>query len=263
MAAFAVMLSACLVIRDRFTPLYLAGALAALYCVVLSGSRGTLIAIVPILIFLLWWSWRRDDWRRVRSWRRLLLFPVILLFLGAVLVSYGQFVDRGWLAASQTNDYFERGDASTSIGLRLEMWRSTWIVAREHPLLGIGERQLQKYLKYKIAAGELNPDVAIMRNSHSDYLTALQSRGVPGLILQLLIYALPMAIFIRGLAVTRGEHRFASLGGVLTTIGYATYSLTQTPLYYGLTLIFYIVSIGLLIGIIKHAQSPVSADHSR
>ena len=263
MSGFAILLAACLVIRDRLTPLYLAGSLAALYCVVLTGSRGTLIAIVPILIFILWWGWRSGAWKENSSRRKILLFPVILLFLGTVLISTGIFIDRVQLAGKQTSDYFDRDDASTPIGLRLEMWRSTWIAAREHPLLGIGERHLHKFLNEKIAAGELNPDVAIMRNSHSDYLGALQSRGVPGLFLQILIYALPMLIFLRGLAVTREEQRFASLGGVLMTLGYATYSLTQTPLYYGLTLIFYIVSTALFIGMIKHSLSSKSADYPR
>ena len=39
----------------------------------------------------------------------------------------GHFVDRVDLAVKQTSDYFKRGDASTSIGLRLELWRGAWL----------------------------------------------------------------------------------------------------------------------------------------
>ena len=177
MSAFAVLLAACLIIRDRLVPLYLAGLLAALYCVILSGTRGTLIAIIPIMIFLLWWGWRRGVWSKRSSSRRMLLVPLILLFLGTVLISHEPFIDRLQLTVKQSSEYLERGDASTPIGLRLEMWRGTWLAAREHPLLGIGGRQHQTFLKQKIASGELNPAVVIMRHAHSDYLGALQDRG--------------------------------------------------------------------------------------
>ena len=71
-----------------------------------------------------------------------------------------------------------------------------------------------------------------------------------------------MLIFVRGLAEVKDEQLFAALGGALMTIGYATYSLTEVPLYNGLPLVFYLVSTGLLIGIIKHAQNPNSANYS-
>lgn len=263
MSAFAVLLAACLVIQDRLVPLYLAGLLAALYCVILSGARGTLIAFAPIIIFLLWWGWRRGAGSEILSGRRILLFPVILLFLGTVLISNDHFIDRVRLAVSQTTDYFEKGDASTSVGLRLEFWKSSWMVGLEHPFLGIGERQRQAFVEEKISRGELKPEMATMRNAHNDYLHALQSRGIPGLILLLLIYALPMLIFLRGLATTKDEQLFAALGGALMTVGYATFSLTEVPMYDGLNLIFYIVTTSLFIGIIKHSKSTSSADHPR
>ena len=102
-----------------------------------------------------------------------------------------------------------------------------------------------------------------MRNTHNDYLYAFQSRGFPGLLLILLIYLMPMLIFVRGLTAVKCEQLFASLGGVLLTIGYATYSLTSMPMYDGLPLVFYIVITSLCIGIVKNSQNAVSADHSR
>ena len=77
------------------------------------------------------------------------------------------------------------------------------------------------------------------------------------------MHSLPMLIFIRGLTEVKNEQQFASLGGVLLIIGYATYSLTSMPMYDGLPLVFYIVITSLCIGIVKHSQNAVSADHSR
>jgi len=263
MSAFAVLLAACLTIQDRLVPLYLAGLIAALYCVILSGTRGTLLAIVPIVAFVLWWGWRQRTGREMLSWRRMLLIPGILLFLGTALISNEHFVNRLQVVVKQTNGYLENRDIESAIGLRLEIWRGALMAGLENPVLGIGNRERGAYIKQKIVDGELKPYVAIMNNTHNDYLYAFQSRGFPGLLLILLVYSLPMLIFIRGLTAVKKEQLFASLGGVLLIIGYATYSLTSMPIHDGLPLVFYLVITSLCIGIVKHSQNAVSADHSR
>ncbi|MEE8151223.1 MAG: O-antigen ligase family protein, partial [Nitrosomonadaceae bacterium] len=263
MSAFAMLLAACISDRDRFTPLYLAGLLAALYCVIISGSRGSLLAIVPIVLFLVWWGCRQGTLKQMLSSRRILLLPGILLFMGIVIISNGLFIDRVELAVKQTSDYFMKGNAGTSVGVRLELWKGTLLAAREYPLLGIGERDREIFLREKIAEGELKSYVANKRHAHNDFFGALQNRGVPGLIMQLLIYALPMLIFLRALNKAKREQLVAALGGALVTISYATYSLTQVPMYNGQPLVFYIVTTSLCIGILKHSQNAISADNSR
>ena len=101
-----------------------------------------------------------------------------------------------------------------------------------------------------------------MSHAHNDYFGALQNTGVPGLILQLLIYAVPLLIFLRGLDEAKGKQRVAALGGAMMTISYATHSLTEVPMHNGLPLIFSIVTISLCIGILKHSQGAISSDHS-
>jgi len=263
MSAFSVLLAACLVIRDRLALLYMAGLLAALYCVILSASRGTLLAIVPIMIFLLWWGWRRGVWKDKSSWRKILLFPIIILFLGTVLVGTGNFLDRIQTAVNQSSDYLDGSDKISGVSIRMELWRGALMAGREHPLLGIGYRERENYLKQKILIGELKPYVANMHHTHNDYMDALQSRGVPGLILQILIYAILILIYMRGLAGVTDEKLFAALAGILVTISYATYSLTGEPMFAGITLIFFIVINSLCIGIIKFTKNTKSADNSR
>ena len=105
--------------------------------------------------------------------------------------------------------------------------------------------------------------VAKYRHAHNDYFNALQNRGVPGLIIQLLIYAVPLVIFLRSLTKSGGVRLTAALGGTLMTLSYATFSLTDVPMRNGLMLVFYIVTISLLIGVVKHSQKDFSADTSR
>lgn len=272
MSGFAILLAACLVSRDRVSLLvsqnhvpllYLISLIASLYSVVLSGSRGTLVAVGPIIIFLLYWWWRAGTLKYFLTSRRAFLLPVILLFLGAGLVSNGHFIDRTRLAVSQISDYFEKGDASTPVGLRLELWRASLLAAREHPLLGIGYRDRNVFIEEKIVIGDLKPEVSNQRHAHNDYFATLQSRGVPGLMLQLLIYAVPLIIFIRRLQVARGEQLFVALGGTMMIIGYMTFSLTEVPMHNGLPLVFFIITTSLLIGMLKYPEDTSSVDHSR
>jgi O-antigen ligase len=262
MSAFAILLAAFLVFQDRMCKLYLVALLASLYCVVLSGSRGPMLAILPIIVFLVWWMWRSDSGKAIWSSHRTILFPSILLFLGLIVIGTGEFVDRTRLAISETSDYFEKGDVNTAVGLRLELWWGTLLAAREHPVLGIGHRDRNVFIKEKIKNGELQPDVKEMRHAHSDYLGALQTRGIPGLVLQVLIYLVPLLIFLRALGVARGEQLFAALAGTLTSIVYMTYSLTEVPMHNGLPLIFYIVTTSLFVGLVNPSQNITSSDHS-
>jgi O-antigen ligase len=230
---------------------------------VLSGSRCMLLALGPIIIVLLLWKWQKGRMKFYAKNRPMPLLGLLLLVLGAFLVSNTGLSDRARLAVSEASDYFIKGDASTSVGLRFEVWNGALLAAREHPILGIGYRQRQSFIESKINRGDLKPEVLIMRHAHSDYFEALQSRGIPGLILQLLLYAVPLMIFLRGLKETQDEKLFAALGGTLMITGYMIYSLTEVPMYNGLPLIFFIIATSLFIGILKHFPSATDADYSR
>ena len=167
------------------------------------------------------------------------------------------------MAVSEASDFFIKGDASTSVGLRFEIWNGALLAVREHPILGIGYRQRQTFIESKINSGDLKPEVLSMRHAHSDYFEALQSRGIPGLILLLLLYAVPLMIFLRGLKETQDEKLFAALGGTLMITGYMIYSLTEVPMYNGLPLIFFIIATSLFIGILKHSPVATDANYSR
>jgi len=161
---------------------------------------------------------------------------------------------------TQTDDYFQRSVVRTSVGLRLELWRGAWLAGNEHPILGVGEFRRQPFIAQKIIDGELTSDIANWLHVHNDYLNALQLRGYPGLLLVLVFYALMMIIFLRGLSQSKGEQLVASLGGALMTVGYATYSLTSVPMRSGITVIFYVITISICIGIIKHSPRINSAE---
>jgi hypothetical protein len=45
-----------------------------------------------------------------------------------------------------------------------------------------------------------------------------------------------------------------ALGGLLSVVGYATFSLTEVPLRNGLTLVFFVVLMAVLVGMLKRRE---------
>ena len=70
--------------------------------------------------------------------------------------------------------------------------------------------------------------------------------------------ALDVALFKIFLSVLRrsaiGEQFSLALGGLLSVVGYATFSLTEVPLRNGLTLVFFVVLMAVLVGMLKRRE---------
>lgn len=131
-------------------------AIPALACLIWSGSKaGWLIALVVGLIAL-----GQSNLRRRTK----------LAILGAVLVC--GLVGFGVRYAK----FFERG--STSVVARFDYWRATLIIARGHPVFGLGPGTFGTgYSKVK------KPESEMARLAHNDYLEQLSDSGMVGFIL--------------------------------------------------------------------------------
>lgn len=81
---------------------------------------------------------------------------------------------------------------ASSIGARFELWKTGWYIFLENPLQGIGG--------FKTAAQanseryQVNETVYRFKYVHNQYIAALATQGVPGLILFLSVICLPVYI---------------------------------------------------------------------
>lgn len=113
----------------------------------LSGSRGALIGIVPLLIFWVWSAGTRGRWRRlfVVGFFTLLLLP----FTGS---------DRlGELAAAFDRNY----DTSAS---RVAIWQAAAFTMRDHPWFGIGVGNFPYYYALRGDEGAIENTLAHAHN---------------------------------------------------------------------------------------------------
>ncbi len=167
-------------LKKEKLPVLLGPGLLLWAVLVFSLSRGGLLAFVAQVVFVGMFygiaqgrsqiaKATRQDW----LWRgAVLVVLVIALLLGAL-----------WLGGDDLASRFQ--DTATELGSgssvtprdntsRADMWRATWHMFRDHPLLGTGVGGYQTAIPaYHDASGRLTP-----RQAHNDYLEILASGGI-------------------------------------------------------------------------------------
>ena len=134
----------------------------------------------------------------------------------------------------------------TSWGIRLNLWRNTLILVKEHPLLGVGLGDFHAEMRRMAADGESwSKGVAQFGHAHSIYFDPLANGGLIGLFATFTgILLMPFLLF-RQLLKEAGtpEARFYALGGLLTVLAFATFGLSEALWHRNPFVNTYIVSI--------------------
>jgi O-antigen ligase len=148
--------------RER---LFIVGVLAVVQigALLLSASRGGIISFGCQLVVLAIWM----ILRRAKGKQLLAGAAVLLVALGLV----------SWLGVRQILQRFSAMQSlEVSDSKRVSMWRGSWHVFLDHPLLGTGLGTLQTvYPPY-----ETLYDAKVVNHSHNDYLEALAETGLLG-----------------------------------------------------------------------------------
>ena len=263
MSMFAVLLGATIAVRGRQKYLYVSGMLAALYCVLMSSSRGSLLAVVPMGGVLLLWLWWRSQLRvLMRPWW-VLAATLIVVAITALAWNNSIVVRRVVLAHAEFHDYFENRVTQNNVGARLEMWRGALLAATERPLIGVGVESRNDFIRGRVEAGELMPIVLKLRHAHSEYFEGLQINGLLGLLVTMGLFFVPLWLFLRHLKVARGAPQGIALGGAMVVVGYATYALTEVPLHNSLTVVFYTMYLAVALGALEYARRETDANTPR
>ena len=127
------------------------------------------------------------------------------------------------------------------IAQRLEMWRAALILFGAAPVLGVGTGAYQAETRKLVAAGKATPQTADFDHPHNEYFDALANRGLMGLLALLALLGVPAWIYARRLE-SRDPHRMgAALGGLLVTMGFAIFGLTETMFIHSVSIGWYVI----------------------
>ncbi len=170
--------------------LALGAALGMLGCL-MSQSRGgwlALVLVVPVLAVLL---------SRYLPRRAMMALAVFSVAGAALLVATQsrQVTDRIDEAEHEVA-LFHKGDtATTSVSQRLYHWQLAWRMGIEKPLTGWGRQGYMDEKKRRVEAGLVNPSVLEFAHAHNEVMDFFVKHGVPGVLVLLFFYGVPLMIF--------------------------------------------------------------------
>jgi O-antigen ligase len=171
--------------------------------------------------------------RRSRQWR---LGVVLLLGLGfsaglSMFALHGEMSERFEAIGQEVTTFNPQTDANGAVRERLEMWRTAGRALAEHPFVGVGLDRFEAFAHGEIAAGRSNAAIAPYNQPHNEYLKAAATGGVPGLLVLLLIFALPLRYFFRHLGDADETIALPAVAGAAVVLLYMLCALTDSVFY--------------------------------
>ena len=235
--------------------LVIAVALGMAGCV-LSQSRGGWLALVLVLPVCTWLLVRTTGQRRI-------YWGLGALALAAVALSQVPAVERRLDEARQEMQiYQERGDGSSSVGQRLVHWRLAWEMGLDRPLTGWGRAGYTQEKARRVAAGQVHPSVLEYGHAHNEVLDLFAKRGLLGVLLLMVFYGIPLAIFWPtaarihdGSGKVDNESLSLCLVGLLLPLSYIGFGLTQVFLAHNSGNMFYLFMCPLVLAALHERRA--------
>ena len=216
---------------------------AGLYASYLSQARGGWIAI-PAFIAIA--GALHSD---VRTRHKL----VILALLTALVLVFGTqsaiMRDRVSKAESDISEYMEGKDINTSLGLRWQVWKGSWLIFKEHPVVGIGRERFPAAIQQQAAQHIMTTESAAQPHSHNDIIYMMATLGLFGLLAVLSVYFVPAAYFFRQMRHSDREARTIAAMGLALCLGFFIFGLSDVMFFWSASNTFYSV---MLAGLLAH-----------
>ena len=225
-----------------------------MYGALLTQSRGPLLAFAPVFVLLVLLHARRTG-----RWRASLLLAGAVC-VAAAAATFGmrhEMVSRFEAIAPAVTSFDHRREAKGAVHERLEMWRTAVRAFAAHPVGGIGVGEFASYTHQEIAAGRSNPIIGRYNQPHNEYLEAAATGGVPGLLVLLAIFLVPLRYFFRRVLDPNDEIALPASIGVALIGLYMLCALTDAVFYRVMTQSFYfflVFGLALRIGWLSRSE---------
>jgi len=219
--------------------------LAGLAASALSGARGSWLAMMLASVPLARYGSRMHGKRML-----------VVLAVAAALCVLAYFIpasgveERVAIGISDVQRYLTRGDATTSLGIRMELWKASWLMFEGQPWLGVGRDNFDVALQTLAAKGLIQRSPALgFSSGHNDILHTLATGGLLDLSVLLAMYAAPFQFFRHMLHAEDKGQRPAALAGMVMVVCFIGFGLTDVMFWLMATKLFYITMACSLAGI--------------
>jgi O-antigen ligase len=207
-----------------FITLFITGVIFGLFASILSGSRGGWIGL-PLLLLMLYKTFSTE-----LDKKHLLLFfsATLTLIIIAYLIPQTNMQHRINLINYDLSEYYTNDNPNTSIGARLEMYKSGFMAFENSPIFGMGEKEFDNWLQIQIKEDKIHPIVAEFNSLHNQYVEELAKRGLIGLIALMSMMLYLLYFFYKKAKHTNPNIKSLGLAGSLVVICYLDFFLSLT-----------------------------------
>lgn len=226
-----------------------------IHVTILTGTRGSWLAIPVIFIFAFWFF--GDVRPRVRM---LALALASLLFCG--VFSYSTAA-RARLDQVRTDisQYQSGQNVDTSIGLRFQMWKASWLLFSQHPVFGVGREHYSNQVQALASQNKISPAAAHFAHSHNELLFNMAISGIFGLLASMAIYMAPAYYYLRDIRHADAEVRTAAAMGCVMCLCFFVYGFTDVMFFWTVLGGFYTMAAAVFLCLIlrrKQALEQIS-----
>ncbi|MDO8066750.1 O-antigen ligase [Janthinobacterium sp. SUN206] len=236
--------------RIAWSVLLLAGGLIGIFGSIISGSRGGWLAL-PVCgcIFVVHYARTRG-----KHYMTGLLAALLAVAVLSYIVPNSPVLERATDAVEDLKKFEDSDNVSTSVGQRLEMWRTALTLSNDHLWFGMGRNGYLEAKKKLSAEGKMSEIVLHYTNAHNDYIDSLVKRGIFGLLALLLLFLLPLTLFTRALRHGPASAQPFALAGVMLCTCYMIFGLTTSSLTLNIGIIMLVFPMVILWAMLRQQE---------
>jgi O-antigen ligase len=200
--------------------------IAALYALYLSQTRGAWLVLLVLIVFLI----GREN--RIRTAHKVMVISAVFVLL-SIVYQFSQVIQtRIAVVQVELEQYYQGINIDTSVGIRLQLWKATWLMFQEHPFFGVGfDRYTAELLKLS-ANRAITPFAATFHHAHNDMFFIVSTLGIFGLIGLLALYLVPAWYFVCGMKDADRDIRAVSRMGFVLVLSFFVFGLTEVMFFY-------------------------------
>lgn len=230
--------------NSRLAYLPVVAMLCGVLASIVSGSRGAWLGLLLVLLPMLKYGSAVHGKRLAYGVGAALAFSTIAYALPATGIA--KRVDEG---VSDVRRYVATRDATTHVGVRLDLWRASLMMIAEHPLIGVGRDQFRPALLELARQGRVQQSPALTySSSHNDVLHTLATGGLVDFTFLMLMYGAPLAFFWKTLHGAAAQSAAPALAGLLLVICFIGFGLTDVMFWLMIPKSFYAMMVCALTG---------------
>ncbi|NOL50799.1 O-antigen ligase family protein [Pelistega suis] len=221
------------------------GILGGVTAAILSGARGSwLFFIVACCLLTVYGCFYTQGKTKI-----LLLSILASCFMAMLVIGLtdNPIFQRVGHAVAEVQKYKPNDpSAGTSLGMRLELFRLSEEIIREHPILGIGTDEFRGKIVQFVQEGKAQPYMTALKHTHNDFVDKAVKTGLISAVAMMLFLCLyPFIFFVKRIRHPHQDIRYYALMGSLLVIAWVEFGMTNIFLTTNQGAIYYLVSLAI------------------